>query len=71
MEGFQGVRTTYQDATWPELGVSYHWSDARIVEQRTTERGTHLEMVHRPRWGKACYMKGEIQSCEMDERIYH
>lgn len=71
MEGFQDSRTTYQDTTWPELGVSYHWSNARVVEQRTTERGTCLEMVHRPRWGMACYMNGEIQSCEMDERIYH
>lgn len=61
----------YVDNGWPEWGVAHHWKGARVIEQRTTERGTVVEMVDRPRWGLACYMNGEIQSATLDERIYH
>lgn len=63
--------SVYIDHSWPEWGVSYHWRDATVVETKTTEKGTVMEMVHRPQWGIACYMNGEIQSCESDERVYH
>jgi spermidine synthase len=63
--------TVYIEDTWPERGVSYHWRNARVVDRCDTERGTHMEMVHRPRWGLSCYMNGEIQSCEVDEKWYH
>jgi spermidine synthase len=61
----------YVDNSWQQWGVSYHWKDAVVVESRTTDRGTVLEMIRRPKWGMACYMNGEIQSCEVDEKIYH
>ena len=61
----------YIDRTWPEWGVQYHWTDGRVIERQETAKGTLLEMVYRPRWGLACYMNGEIQSCETDERLYH
>jgi spermidine synthase len=61
----------YIDRSWPEWGVSYHWSGGKVVEKKETVKGTVLEMVHRPRWGLACYMNGELQSCETDERLYH
>ncbi len=61
----------YIDYSWPEWGVQYHWSGGKVVERRETAKGTVLEMVHRPQWGLACYMNGEIQSGIIDERIYH
>ena len=61
----------YIDNSWPEWGVTYHWSGGKIIEKLETAKGTSLEMVHRPRWGLACYMNGEIQSCETDEKLYH
>jgi|LauGreDrversion4_2_1035121.scaffolds.fasta_scaffold14228_3 predicted membrane-bound spermidine synthase len=61
----------YVDNGWPEWGVAHQWKGAHVVDQRTTERGTVLEMVDRPRWGLACYMNGEIQSAVVDERVYH
>jgi spermidine synthase len=30
-----------------------------------------VELVHRPVWGLSCYMDGVIQSCELDEGLYH
>lgn len=61
----------YVDQSWPEWGVAYHWSDGKVIERQETAKGTCLEMVYRPRWGMSCYMNGEIQSCETDERLYH
>jgi hypothetical protein len=61
----------YVDNSWPEWGVQYHWSGGKVVERRETAKGTVLEMVHRPQWGLACYMNGEIQSGIVDERMYH
>lgn len=61
----------YIDMSCPELGVEYHWRNAKIHKTLLTERGTVVEMVERPKWGMACYMNGEIQSCHFDEKIYH
>ena len=61
----------YIDNSWPELGVTYHWTGGRVIDRRETARRTILEMVHRPMWGLSCYMNGEIQSCEIDEHLYH
>lgn len=61
----------YIDNSWPEWGVSYHWSGGKVIEKLETVKGTSMEMVYRPRWGLACYMNGEIQSCETDEQLYH
>uniref|UniRef100_A0A6C0KVM4 PABS domain-containing protein n=1 Tax=viral metagenome TaxID=1070528 RepID=A0A6C0KVM4_9ZZZZ len=55
----------------PELGMNIAWQDVTICDQITTERGTVVEMLHRPNWGVACYMDNQIQSCESDEQIYH
>jgi len=55
----------------PEDGVTYVWHNAVKVFEQTTRRGTHLEFIHRPDWGLACYMNGSIQSCEIDEEKYH
>ena len=63
--------THYSDHTWPELGVTYQWNNATIVDSIHTKRDTHVEMVERPNWGVACYMNNAIQSCELDEAIYH
>lgn len=63
--------THYSDHTWPELGVTYQWNNATIIDSIHTKRDTHVEMVARPRWGVACYMNNAIQSCELDEAIYH
>ena len=61
----------YVDNTWPELGVRYQWNNTTILESIRTKRNTLIEMVERPNWGIACYMDGAIQSCTLDESIYH
>ena len=63
--------THYSDHTWPELGVTYQWNNATIMDSIHTKRDTHVEMVERPNWGIACYMNNAIQSCELDEAFYH
>ena len=55
----------------PEEGVTYTWHNATRVFEQTTKRGTVLEFIYRPGWGLACYMNGSIQSCEIDEQVYH
>ena len=62
---------SYIENTWPEWGVEHHWHNANVRDSVHTNRGTHIEMVHRPNWGMACYMNNAIQSCESDEWIYH
>jgi len=62
---------TYTDTSTPEWGVHHVWRNTTFVEQCTTEKGTRVEMISRPQWGLACYMNGEIQSCEADEAVYH
>ena len=59
----------YIDRTWE--GVTYEWHDSVIVDSIVTSRGTKVEMVQRPKWGLACYMDNAIQSCELDESLYH
>ena len=63
--------THYSDHTWPELGVTYQWNNATIIDSIHTKRDTHVEMVERPNWGIACYMNNAIQSCQLDEAFYH
>jgi len=55
----------------PEDGVTYTWHTVTRVFEQTTQRGTVLEFIYRPGWGLACYMNGSIQSCEIDEQVYH
>ncbi len=71
MEEDHTEESVYVDDTCKEWGVSFHWRDAIVAESKTTDRGTVLEMIRRPQWGMACYMNGEIQSCEVDEKVYH
>ena len=61
----------YCEDTWPELGVAHHWKNVTSIQSMNTKRGTHVEMVERPNWGITCYMDNAIQSCELDESIYH
>ena len=51
--------------------VTYTWHGSRRVFHQTTGRGTLLEIIDRPVWGLSCFMNGAIQSCELDEGIYH
>jgi spermidine synthase len=52
-------------------GVTYALHNITMLDSITTHRGTHVEMIHRPKWGIACYMDNTIQSCEIDEALYH
>lgn len=61
----------YIENTWEEFGVEHRWKDASIVDSTITYKGTLVEMVDRPKWGLACYMDNAIQSCEVDEYLYH
>lgn len=61
----------YIEDTWPEFGVKHSWQHTQTLDSHVTSRGTHLEMIHRPGWGIACYMDNAIQSCEVDEYLYH
>lgn len=55
----------------PEFGMRIEWENATILDRIQTSRGTLVEMIHRPKWGVACYMDNEIQSCSCDENMYH
>jgi len=61
---------TYEEED-PELQVTYHWHNSRCLHRQTTHRGTLLEIIDRPVWGLSCYMDGIIQSCELDQDLYH
>lgn len=62
----------YMDCSAKEdQGVVYLWKDAEVERSIHTSRGTFVEMVHHPKWGKTCYMDQDIQSSEIDEKIYH
>lgn len=61
----------YIDNSWKEGNVSYIWKDIARLDSIITHRKTHVEMIYRPDWGVACYMDGDIQSCELDEELYH
>lgn len=59
----------YTDHTWE--GVTYGWHDSVTLNSIVTKRGTRVEMIQRPKWGISCYMDNAIQSCELDESLYH
>ena len=61
----------YSENTWDEFGVEHRWKNTQLLDSTMTDRGTLVEMVYRPHWGVACYMDNAIQSCEVDEHIYH
>lgn len=63
--------SVYTDNTWPEWGVTHQWKNAIMKDRIRTSRGTIVEMIERPNWGIACYMNNEIQSCDVDEQLYH
>ncbi len=62
---------TYNEDTIEEFGVSHIWYNTEVIDSIITKRGTLIEMIKRPGWGIACYMNNSIQSCEVDEKIYH
>ena len=61
----------YEEDNIDEFGVSNIWYNSTIETKIYTRKGTVVELVRRPGWGLACYMDNSIQSCEVDERIYH
>jgi spermidine synthase len=62
---------TYFEDNIQEFGVSHNWYDTVVKDSIITGRGTKVEIIDRPKWGLACYMDNSIQSCEVDEKIYH
>jgi len=42
-----------------------------LLESITTHRSVQVNMILCPTWGVTCFMDGMIQSCEMDEEMYH
>ena len=42
-----------------------------LLESITTHRSVQVNMILCPTWGVTCFMDGIIQSCEMDEEMYH
>jgi len=42
-----------------------------LLESITTHRNTQVNMILCPTWGVTCFMDDMIQSCEMDEELYH
>jgi spermidine synthase len=61
---------TYEEED-KDLHVTYRWHNSRCLHRQTTHRGTLLEIIDRPVWGLTCYMDGIIQSCELDQELYH
>ena len=61
---------TYEEED-PDLKATYLWHNSRCLHRQTTHRGTLLEMIDRPVWGLTCYMDGVIQSCDIDQDLYH
>lgn len=65
------LNTLYYEDTLEENGVVHIWNNVTIEESFVTQRGTKVDIIHRPGWGLACYMDNSIQSCEVDEKVYH
>lgn len=65
------MSTIFTEDTIEEFGVEHKWHNVKILDSLVTGRKTHVQMIERPGWGIACYMDNSIQSCEVDERIYH
>jgi spermidine synthase len=63
--------STFREETIKEFGVEHNWHNVKMLDSLITRRDTHVQMIERPGWGIACYMDNSIQSCEVDERIYH
>ena len=61
----------YNEDNNDEFGVVHLWNNTNIEYSITTQRGTEVEFIRRPKWGLACYMDNSIQSCEVDEELYH
>jgi len=61
----------YNEDNIDEFGVVHLWNDTDINDFIVTKRGTDVEFIRRPKWGLACYMDNSIQSCEIDEELYH
>lgn len=61
----------YTEDTWNELGVKYIWQNTKVDHSFISSRGTLVEMIYKPNWGLSCYMDNAIQSCEVDESLYH
>jgi spermidine synthase len=61
----------YNEDNIDEFGVVHLWNDTVINDFIVTKRGTDVEFIRRPKWGLACYMDNSIQSCEIDEELYH
>jgi spermidine synthase len=62
---------TYREDNIEENGGVYEWNGITFKNSIRTHRETKVEMVERPGWGMTCYMDGTIQSCEIDEVLYH
>lgn len=60
--------TYYEDAS-PNCTIQ--WKNIQYIHSLTTKRGTTIQMIQRPEWGLTCYMNEAVQSCEVDERLYH
>jgi len=61
----------YSEDSWDELGVKYIWKNTKVDHSFISSRGTLVEMIYKPHWGLSCYMENAIQSCEVDEKLYH
>ena len=61
----------YHENTWDDMGVKHTWYNTSVNDSLITNKGTLVEMIVRPNWGIACYMDNAIQSCEVDEKLYH
>lgn len=55
----------------PHLDLTKEKEEGHLLESYESDRGTRIEMIRSPLLGITCYMDGLLQSCEMDEKIYH
>jgi spermidine synthase len=55
----------------PYLDLTKERENGTPLERFESDRGTTVEMIRCPALGIACFMDGLIQSCEMDEHVYH
>lgn len=55
----------------PYLDIKRERENGVLLEEFISEKGTRVEMIRCPALGVACFMDGLIQSCELDEHVYH
>lgn len=55
----------------PYLDLIKEKEKGTLLESYHSDRGTFVEMIKSTQLGIICYMDGLLQSCEMDEKIYH